>query len=469
LHNELLVIPRDVHRIDPGRICPRAIEVIQRLKQAGFVAYLVGGGVRDLLLGHPPKDFDIATDAHPDDIIGLFRRCRLVGRRFRIAHVYFGREFIEVATFRAATAPPADAASDLAGDSNGTERQQGDRHVENGRIVRDNVFGTEVEDAWRRDFTVNALMYDPLDETIRDHVGGFADVQARQLRLIGDPETRYREDPVRMIRAIRFIAARGLELDAAGRAPLASLAPLIIDVAPARLFDEVCKVFLSGYGQRAFELMAEYGLFQQLFPLTAVQRENGRWCTNPILDTAFANTDHRVRTGKPVTPGFLFAALLWQPLQRHVDQLNSEGLHGMDAVYEAMEAVLAEQVTRVAVPRRYTMISRDIWLMQPRFRRMRGRRVLRFIGERRFRAAYDFLLLRVLLEPDLQPIAEWWTKIQEAPLEVQEQMAGLAPGEAAAEIGEGAQRQDSGPPPRRARRRGGRRRRRGGGIRPAAE
>ncbi len=468
MHDKLLIIPRDVHRLDPGRICPRAIEVIQRLRQAGFAAYLVGGGVRDLLLGHQPKDFDIATDAHPDDIVRLFRRCRLVGRRFRIAHVYFGREFIEVATFRAAAAPAADGDSEIQGDDSGVERDLGDRHVENGRIVRDNVFGTEAEDAWRRDFTVNALMYDPLDETIRDHVGGFADVQARRLRLIGDPKTRYREDPVRMIRAIRFVAARGLELDAAGRAPLAQLAPLIADVAPARLFEEVCKVFLSGYGQRAFELMAEYGLFQQLFPLIEVRCEDGHWRANPILETAFANTDHRVRTGKPVTPGFLFAALLWQPLQRQIDQLNSEGLQGMDAVYEAMEAVLAEQVQRVAVPRRYTMISRDIWLMQPRFRRMRGRRVLRFIAERRFRAAYDFLLLRVLTDPDLQPVAEWWTKIQEAPLEVQEKMAGLAPGEAAAESLAGASRREGGSPPRRVRRRGGRRRR-GGGIQPAGE
>lgn len=396
LNHELRIISREEHGIRPELICHHALWVIKQLSDAGYSAYLVGGGVRDLLLERSPKDFDIATSATPEEVKALFNRSRLIGRRFRLVHVYFGRYVIEVATFR--------------GHGKG---DAGERHVEDGRLVRDNVFGNEEEDALRRDFTINALMYDPATETVRDYVGGYSDLRQGLLRMIGDPETRYREDPVRMIRAIRFVASRGLTMAPETEAPIHRFSKLLSDVAPARLFEEVCKVFLSGHGGNALPLMADFGLFSQLFPLTELRDEDGTWTADIVLTQALKNTDIRVHQDKPVTPAFLMAAMLWHPLQRHIDQLEAEGLLGMDAMAEAIDVVLEEQTKRVAIPRRFTAIAREIWLMQPRFRRMRGKRVLRLLSERRFRAAYDFLLLRAIAQPELQPVAEWWTEIQE--------------------------------------------------------
>jgi len=406
LNQELRIIPETEHGINSEQVCQHALWVIQRLREAGYDAYLVGGGVRDLLMARNPKDFDIATSAHPEEVKALFARSRLIGRRFRLVHVYFGRYVIEVATFR--------------GHGDGTN---GERHVEGGRIVRDNVFGSEEEDALRRDFTINALMYDPQNRTVRDYTGGYRDLRDGILRMIGDPETRYREDPVRMIRAVRFCSSRALTMDATTEQPISKLAHLLRDVSPARLFEEVCKVFLSGFGSNALPLMAQYGLFQELFPYTLEQDAQGYWHGDTVLTQALSNTDQRVAQDKPVTPGFLMAAMLWRPLQQQIHALEAEGLTGMDAVSEAIDAVLEEQVRLVAIPRRYTAIAREIWLMQPRFRRMRGKRVLRLLGERRFRAAYDFLLLRALESPELEPVAEWWTEIQEKSPQEQEQQA----------------------------------------------
>lgn len=406
MKHELRIIPESEHGINNEQICQHALWVIQRLREAGYAAYLVGGGVRDLLMGRNPKDFDIATSAHPEEVKALFARSRLIGRRFRLVHVYFGRYVIEVATFR--------------GHGTGDEDE---RHVEDGRIVRDNVFGSEEEDALRRDFTINALMYDPQERTVRDYVGGYRDLRDGILRMIGDPETRYREDPVRMIRALRFCSSRALRMDAATEAPLHELSHLLRDVSPARLFEEVCKVFLSGFGANALPLMAQFGLFQELFPNSLEQDADGQWHGDTVLTQALINTDQRVAQDKPVTPGFLMAAMLWRPLQYHIMSLDAEGLTGMDAVSEAIDSVLDEQVQRVAIPRRYTAIAREIWLMQPRFRRMRGKRVLRLLSERRFRAGYDFLLLRSLENPELVSIADWWTELQELPHQEQEQRA----------------------------------------------
>lgn len=400
------IIPESEHGINTEQVCHNALWVIQRLREAGYAAYLVGGGVRDLLMGRNPKDFDIATSAHPEEVKALFARSRLIGRRFRLVHVYFGRYVIEVATFR----------------GHG-EGKAGERHMEDGRIVRDNVFGNEEEDALRRDFTINALMYDPQERTVRDYTGGYQDLRDGILKMIGDPDTRYREDPVRMIRAVRFCSSRALTMDSATEAPLKALSPLLRDVSPARLFEEVCKVFLSGFGANALPLMAQYGLFQELFPHTLTQDQNQQWHGDTVLSQALTNTDLRVAQDKPVTPGFLMAAMLWRPLQKQIRNLEAEGLIGMDAIAEAIDIVLEEQVKLVAIPRRYTAIAREIWLMQPRFRRMRGKRVLRLLGERRFRAAYDFLLLRALESPDLQPVADWWTDIQEQPPQEQERRA----------------------------------------------
>ncbi|GAB4190030.1 MAG: polynucleotide adenylyltransferase PcnB [Wenzhouxiangellaceae bacterium] len=403
----LNIIPREEHGIDPHQVCKHATTVINTLQEAGFAAYLVGGGVRDLLLGRLPKDFDVATSAHPEQVKSLFSRSRLIGRRFRLVHVCFGRYVIEVATFR----------------GNGGSDEHPDRHIEDGHLIRDNVFGSEEEDALRRDFTINALMYDPRTETVRDYVGGYGDLRQGILRMIGDPETRYREDPVRMIRAVRFISSRGLTLERETEKPIQQLASLLAKVAPARLFEEVCKVFLSGHGSKALPLMAEYGLFQELFPATRLEYRDGDWHAGKVLTQALINTDQRVKQDKPVTPGFLMAAMLWQPLQEQIEMLEQEGLQGMDAVAEAIDVVFEEQIKRVAIPRRFTSIAREIWLMQPRFRRMRGKRVLRLLAERRFRAAYDFLLLRALEIPELEPIARWWTEIQEVPRQQQEQQA----------------------------------------------
>lgn len=404
LKQEPRIIARNEHGINREQICRHALWVIQRLREAGYCAYLVGGGVRDLLMGRNPKDFDIATSAHPEEVKALFAHSRLIGRRFRIVHVYFGRYVIEVATFR--------------GQGNGNT-DGGERHIEDGRLVRDNVFGSEGEDALRRDFTINALMYNPQEESVRDYVNGYADIRAGVLRMIGDPETRYREDPVRMIRAIRFCSSRALMMASETAAPIRALVPLLRDVSPARLFEEVCKVFLSGHGSNALPLMAEYGLFQELFPDSLSHDENG-WHGDAVLTQALINTDQRVAQDKPVTPGFLMAALLWQPLQQQIQALEHEGLEGMDAISEAIDIVLEEQTQIVAIPRRFTAIAREIWMMQPRFRRMRGKRVLRLLAERRFRAAYDFLLLRALEHPELDSVAQWWTEIQEVPPAEQE-------------------------------------------------
>ncbi|MCC5864673.1 MAG: polynucleotide adenylyltransferase PcnB [Wenzhouxiangella sp.] len=386
------IISRQEHRIQPRHVSANAIKVVERLQQGGHAAFIVGGSIRDLLLGQQPKDFDVATSATPEQVRELFRNARLIGRRFRLAHVRFGREIIEVATFRG-----------------GGEEESEHREIEEGgRVLRDNVFGSEQEDACRRDFTVNALMYDPIKETIRDHVGGYEDVMARRLRLIGDPVTRYREDPVRLLRAVRFMVKLDLAIEPQTAGPMVALAPLLVDIPPARLFDEILKLFLSGHAWPTFQALVRQDLWAQLFPGLFEDPS----APPPLVEQALKNTDQRVAEGLPVTPGFLFAAFLWPKVRERSARLIDAGQAPVEALAEAGEDAIVEQARRVAIHRRYSGMAKEIWCLQPRFENRRGKRVNRLMNERRFRAAYDFLLLRVLEEPELEELARWWTDIQ---------------------------------------------------------
>ncbi len=417
------VIERSQHGIERRQVSPNACKVIERLQQGGFLAYIVGGGVRDLLLGQQPKDFDVATDATPEQVRGLFRNARLIGRRFRLAHVRFGREIIEVATFR--------------GEGDDGEEDSGLREVESGgRVLRDNVFGSEAEDARRRDFTINALMYDPTSETIRDHVDGFQDVVDRRLRLIGDPVGRYREDPVRLLRAVRFQTKLNLAIEPETAGPMVSMAPLLGDIPPARLFDEILKLFLSGHAWSTYQGLVRAALWEQLFPKLFADPAN----PPALVRQAMMNTDERVAEGKPVTPGFLFAAFLWPRVRQSAENLIAKGQPPVDALAQAGEDAIASQARRVAIHRRYSVMSKEIWCMQPRFENRRGKRAYRLMNERRFRAAYDFLLLRVLEDPDLEELAQWWTDFQEVNGEQRETMARSAMGGSGDGAGSGRKR-----------------------------
>lgn len=404
------VVARDEHPISRTNISPNALKVLYRLKEAGYQAFLVGGAVRDLLLGLSPKDFDVATDAHPHQVKQLFRNCRLIGRRFHLAHVRFGYEIIEVATFRAAhTAIDEDNSVDEAG-----HRVLDDR----GRILRDNLYGTIEEDVWRRDFTANALYYRIDDFSVWDYVGGYADAQARVLRLIGDPQTRYREDPVRMLRAIRFAAKLGFTIHADSAKPIPQLAHMLDSVPPARLFDEVNKLFLSGSAATAFDLLTRFGLVEHLLPDVATAlAESPDNVAARVLRLGLQRTDERVRADQSVTPTFLFAVLLWPALRRAYDSVS----HAEDAVItdliETCEVVTMRQQRRIAVPKRFTLPMRDIIMLQPRFEQGGGKRALRLLDHPRFRAAYDLLLLRAAAGEVPQELATWWTEIQKVPAE----------------------------------------------------
>jgi len=392
------IVPRGEHGISRADISENALRVLYGLKRAGFAAYLVGGGVRDLLLGREPKDFDVVTDARPEQVRKLFRNCRLVGRRFRLAHVYFGRDIVEVATFRAI--PHADAEGAL---------------VDEGRIVRDNVYGTIEEDAVRRDFTVNSLYYNIRDFTVVDYVGGLEDLRAGLIRLIGEPQRRYREDPVRMLRAVRFAAKLGFRIHSQTETPIPRLAHLLEQMPPARLFDEVLKLFQGGYAVETFELLRHYGLFGHLFPLTerALAEEEGGF-PHVFVTRALENTDRRVEAGKPVTPAFLYAALLWEPVRLRAAELQArEGLAPLPALQRAGREVLQIQLAHTSIPRRFSLGMREIWELQLRFRYRSGKRPHRFLEHPRFRAAYDFLCLRASAGEDVGEACEWWTQFQE--------------------------------------------------------
>jgi poly(A) polymerase len=382
---------------------------LYRLRDAGYQGHLVGGGVRDLLLGREPKDFDIATDARPEDVRRLFRNCRLIGRRFRLAHVLFGREVIEVATFRALQEGPDSEA----------------RHVdEDGRVVRDNVYGTLEEDAFRRDFTVNALYYNINDFTVIDYAGGVADLKSGVLRLIGDPETRFREDPVRMLRAVRFATKLGFRMHPDTERPITRLAGLLGDIPPARLFDEMLKLFMDGCALANFEALRHYNLFGQLFPLTekSLAHEEQHFPLT-LISHAMENTDKRIAKNKPVTPAFLFAVFLWHPVRERAVQLEAGGMHPAHAMQHAGSQIIAEQASTMSLPRRFSLPMREIWVLQLRLERKGGRRSLRALAHPRFRAAYDFLLLRAQAGEVPEALGQWWTEFQEQNPQQREQGA----------------------------------------------
>jgi len=406
LSNQTRIIELDEHGIRSEKISANACKVIERLQQAGHLAYIVGGSIRDLVLGHDPKDFDVATSATPEEVAEVFRNARLIGRRFRLAHVRFGREVIEVATFRGA----------------GEGGEDEHRELEAGRLVRDNVWGSEEEDARRRDFTINALMYDPETATIRDHIGGYQDLMDRHLRLIGDPVTRYREDPVRLLRAVRFMVKLDLKLEPETAGPVVTMAPLLHDIPPARLFDEILKLFLGGRAWPTYQVLVRNNLWEPLFPGLFPDP-----AAPPVLvEQAMKNTDDRIAQGKPVTPGFLFAAFLWANVESRAEQLVAEGMAPVEALAAAGEEAIVAQARRVAIHRRFSTIAKEIWCMQPRFRKRRGKRALKLMSERRFRAAYDFLLLRAMENPELQELADWWTTIQEVDTDERHKMVSPA-------------------------------------------
>jgi poly(A) polymerase len=351
--------------------------------------------VRDLLLGKVPKDYDVATDAIPEEVKTVFPRCRLIGRRFRLAHVRMGGTLIEVATFR------------------GPQVNDDDDHKhQNGRILRDNVWGNLEEDAVRRDFTINALFLDPVSGDIQDFVGGYKDLADRKLRLIGDARTRYREDPVRLLRAARFVAKLGVELGEETTELINEMAPLLNDIPPARMFEEVCKLFMTGHASRTLESLQRFQLTSTLFPVLERRGKTGKVQTGPLMEMAMKNTDQRIAVQKPVTPAFLLAAILWQPVRERADVLQAKGMQEYLALGQAADEVLSKQVQRTAIPRRFSVITRQIWTMQPRFNHTQGKRAKSLMNERRFRAAYDFLLLRAVEDESLKALCDHWTEAQ---------------------------------------------------------
>ena len=397
LRHEPNIIPREEHNISKSNISDVALKVLYRLKNAGFSGYLVGGSVRDLLLGREPKDFDVVTDATPGQIRELFRNSRLIGRRFRLAHVHYGNEIVEVSTFRAPH-----------------HIDNGDGHVIDGQIIRDNVYGTIDEDVWRRDFTVNGLFYNIGDESVVDYVNGMQDIRSCCIRLIGDPRQRFIEDPVRLLRAVRFATKLGFRISSDTERHISDLASSLSGIAPARLFEECLKMFFNGYALQTFEQLRHYRLFGELFPQTeeALTHQLGGF-PYTLVANALRNTDKRLAENKPVTPGFLLAALLWLPMDRLARDHMAQGLSEMNAIMLAGDIVISRQTSSTSVPRRFTRLARDIWQMQVRLARHSNRRPHRLIENPRFRAAYDFLLLRAESGEGVTELADWWTQFQQ--------------------------------------------------------
>ncbi len=384
--------PQD-HGIDPEQVSPNAVRVTQTLQKAGYKAFIVGGAVRDLVLGIQPKDFDVATDATPEEVKRLFRRAFIIGRRFQIVHVMFGQELIEVTTFRGSS----------------TDDAPKDAH---GRVLRDNTFGEQHEDAARRDFTINAMYYDPSEQVVLDYHGGMKDIRGRMLRIIGTPEARYREDPVRLLRVVRFAAKLEFKIAPATRAPMAVMATLINNVPAARVFDEMLKLLMSGQAMACLQRLRKEGLHHGLLPLLDVVLEQP--LGEKFVTLALANTDERIRQGKPVSPGFLFAALLWHQVLEKWEAYRAAGEFPIPALHLAADDVLDSQLDKLAIQRRIATDMRDIWAMQPRFERRVGKSPYKLLEHQRMRAGYDFLLLRCASGEIDEEIGQWWTEFIDA-------------------------------------------------------
>lgn len=413
----------DQHGIDPEDVSSNAVRVTETLQRAGFKAFIVGGAVRDLVLGFKPKDFDVATDATPEQIKRLFRRAFIIGRRFQIVHVMFGQDLIEVTTFRGSS-------------SDGAPKD------EHGRVLRDNTFGEQHEDAERRDFTINAMYYDPDQQLVLDYHGGMKDIRSRSLRMIGDPAARYREDPVRLLRVVRFAAKLSFEIAPATRAPIAVMAPLIDNVPVARVFDEMLKLLMSGHAMACLQQLRQEGLHHGLLPLLDVVLEQPMG--EKFVTLALANTDERIRQGKPVSPGFLFAALLWHQVLEKWEAYRAAGEYPIPALHLAADEVLDSQTEKLALQRRIATDMRDIWAMQPRFERRSGKTPFKLLEHTRLRAGYDFLLLRCASGEADAELGEWWTEFMHADGEDRESLLNRKP------------ETDTEGAPKRRRRRGGR-------------
>ena len=407
--DQLTVVPRSKHNISRKSISDSALKVLHRLNKAGHQACLVGGGVRDLLLGIQPKDFDVATDATPEEVRALFKNSRIIGRRFRLVHIRFGRDIIEVATFRGQAEE----------DSAKTETD------EQGRILRDNTFGDIEEDAIRRDFTANALYYDIHDFSLLDYVDGLRDIEARRLRLIGDPATRYQEDPVRMLRAVRFAAKLDFDIEESAAAAIHEHGHLLAVIPPARMFDEAIKLFHSGCAVRVLELLRQYSLLKYLVPaLYEWLQDEPSESMLDFIDLALVNTDSRVNTGQPVSPGFIFAVLLWPVVYEQASRKQSNRYKMIPALMEAGESVMKRQVRHISIPRRFSQMARDIWTSQPRFHRTQGRQPHRLLEFPVFRAAYDFMCLQSQVGLVGYQLCDWWTEFQQNnPVEVRQKEA----------------------------------------------
>ena len=390
-----VVVAAGDHGVTRDSISRAAQKVLDRLHESGHAAFLVGGGVRDALVGLKPKDFDVATDASPETIRALFRHSRIIGRRFRLVHVVFGREIIEVATFRAAH-----------------DKGEGGEVGKAGRIVRDNVFGSIEEDACRRDFSVNALYYNIADGTVVDYVNGLADLKSGVFRLIGDPVTRCEEDPVRVLRAARLAAKLKFDIADDTLSAMRQVRDELKSTPPARLFEEVLKLFQGGYALRSFHAIRQYDLLRYLFPQLDRRLKAGYVELATMLDAALDNTDRRVAQGKPITPAYLLAFMLWPDVEEQACSECETGMSINDALFSAADRVLALQLRTLSIPRRFSGPMKEIWQMQPRLERLRGARALKLMEDRRFRAAYDFLCLRAGIDERLQPSAKWWTKVQ---------------------------------------------------------
>ncbi len=501
------IIPRAEHSISRNAISPNALRVLYRLREAGYEAFLVGGCVRDLLIGITPKDFDIATSALPEEVKRTFRNCRLIGRRFRLAHVFFGREIIEVATFRATSSPVDEPIESTIPDLDDDEVLEDDelldddeadestvlaeagshrtgihavtplverdrsRHAgagddddedrvtdEHGRILRDNAYGTIDDDVWRRDFTANALYYNIADFSIWDYAGGVEDIQARRLKLIGDPVTRYREDPVRMLRAARFEAKLGFSLDGETGSSIPELRSLLASVPPARLFDETLKLFLTGHGAMSLVVLQQHGLLGELLPTVAAYLDkHPEGAVARLLRQGLLNTDQRVAQGKPVTPTFLFALLLYGPIAEIIEKQPQEKWHDIGTIVDAVDRAARGAQGRISIPKRFSLGVREMFAAQPRLEQPRGRRALRMLEQPRFRAGFDLLLLRADMGLASRELADWWTKVQEVSQPDREALADALGGQR--REGEGAAGGRRGPR---------RRRRRGRGRAPAA-
>lgn len=406
---KLNIIPRKKHGITRDQINPCALKITTTLQHAGFTAFVVGGAVRDLLLGLKPKDYDIATNATPEDIRSLFRRSRIIGRRFRLVHVMCGSETVEVSTFRGPSLEQKDCEISTL------------KHTDNhGRLLQDNVFGSQEEDAIRRDFTINALFYNPASEEIYDFLNGYQDIKAKKLRIIGCPETRYREDPVRMLRAVRLAAKLDMQIDTKTAAPIGDLAPLLQNVPPARLFDEMLKLLLSGHALTCVIDLRTRGLHHGLFPMLDVILEQPMG--ERFITIALKNTDDRIKQEKTTSPGFLFATLLWHEVLSTWKKHQNAGIKLMPALDLAMNEILSIQHKKLAIPRRFDAIIQEIWAMQPRFEARIGRKPFRLLTHPRFRAAYDFMLLRCESGEIDENIGVWWKDFQNASSENREGM-----------------------------------------------